>query len=233
MRPHRWITLAATILLLPLLGGCQILGFAAATIGKPPDTGAAYTGLANQRVGVMTWADRSVKFYYSYMGSDIQSEISRVVNERLRVAADPKSGKAPELAGIQLVNAKEIYRWQRNHPEEDNRPAAEVAPQLVQSIPITRLIHIELQEFFTKDPNTELLLKGQATVNVRVIEVDPASHTSVQAYEELGIQVAFPPKSPEGIPPSPAFTEETVSKGLIQEIATAVSIRFFTHAPQE
>src|SRR5688572_33123450 len=134
-RPQRWIALAATFVLLPLASGCQILGYVAATVGKAPDTAAAYPGLAGQRVGVMTWADRSVKFYYSYMGSDIQSEISRTVTERLGTAAAPKTGKAEELAGIQLVDAKQIHRWQRNHPQEDNRPSVAVAASSVLAIP--------------------------------------------------------------------------------------------------
>jgi hypothetical protein len=229
-RPKRWITLAATVLLLPLASGCQILGYAAATIGKAPDTGAAYAGLANQRVGVLTWADRSVKYYYSYMGKDVQSEVSRTVTDRLRTAAAPKTGKAEELAGANFIESKQIYRWQKNHPEEDNRTAVEIAPQLAAQIPITRLIHVELQEFMTRDPNTEFLLRGQALVNVRVVEIDPATRAARQAFEELGIQVTFPPKAPEGVPPTPTFTEDTVSKGLIQEIGTAVAVRFFQHA---
>ena len=232
-RPQRWIALAATFMLLPLASGCQLLGYVAATVGKAPDTGAAYPGLLGQRVGVMTWADRSVKFYYSYMGSDIQSEISRTVTERLGTAAAPKTGKAEELAGTQFVDAKQIYRWQRNHPEEDNRPAVEVAAALVSSIPVTRLVHVELQEFMTRDPNTEFLLRGQATVNIRVVEIDPAAGVVRQAFEELGIQVTFPPNAPEGVPPTPTFTEQTVSKGLIQTIATEVAVRFFTHPSQE
>jgi hypothetical protein len=232
-RPQRWIALAATVLLLPLASGCQILGYAAATIGKAPDTGAAYAGLANQRVGVMTWSDRSVRFYYSYMGRDVQSEISRTVTERLRTAAAPKKGEAEELASTTFVESKQIYFWQKNHPEEDNRPAIEVAPQLAANIPMTRLIHVELQEFMTRDPNTEFLLRGQALVNVRVIEIDPATRAARQAFEELGIQVTFPEKAPEGVPPTPTFTEETVSKGLIQQIGTAVAVRFFKHPSQE
>ena len=67
-----------------------------ATLGGGPDVAARYTGLSNQRVGVMTWAERSVKYYYSYMGSDVQSDISSAVTERLRAAADPKA-RAEEL----------------------------------------------------------------------------------------------------------------------------------------
>jgi hypothetical protein len=229
VRPLRWIA-ALTCLCLPLLGGCNLLGYLGSTVGSGPEIAARYTGLANQRVGVMTWADRSVKYYYSYMGSDIQSDMSTAITERLHVAADPKA-RTETLANVTLIDARQIYKWQRNHPEMDNRHAAEVAPQIAASFPLTRLVHVELQEFMLRDPNTEFLLRGQALVNVRVVELDPVGNSRL-GYEELGIQVTFPPKSPEGVPPTATFTEEVVRKGLVNEVATAVAVRFFAHTPQ-
>ena len=230
MRPLRWIAVLAC-LCLPLLGGCNVLASLGSTVGTGPEIAARYTGLANQRVGVMTWADRSVKYYYSYMGSDVQADVSAAITEHLHVAADPKA-RVETLANIWLADAKQIYKWQRNHPEMNNRLAAEIAPQLATSFPLTRLIHVELQEFMLRDPNTEFLLRGQALVNVRVVELDPTAKTARLGYEELGIQVTFPPKAPEGVPPTATFTEETVRRGLVNEIATAVAVRFFPHTEQ-
>jgi hypothetical protein len=231
-RQLRWVGMIVAALLLPVSGGCNVLGYALSTVGGPGDVAARYTGLANQRVGVMTWAERSVKYYYSYMGSDVQSDISTAVTERLRSAANPKGG-AEELGNVSLVEAKLIYKWQRNHPEMDNRLATEVAPELAAALPMTRLIHVELQEFATRDPNTEFLLRGHAVLNVRVVEIDPATKASRVGYEEVGITATFPAKAPEGVPPTATFTEDHVRRGLINEVATAVAVRFFKHPSQE
>ena len=232
VRPLRWIRMLGACLLLPLVAGCNLLAYPLATMGGGPDVAARYTGLSNQRVGVMTWAERSVKYYYSYMGSDVQAEVSSAVTERLRQAANPKA-KADELGNVSLVSARDVYKWQRNHPEMEGRTAADVGPHLAEALPLTRLIHVELQEFMTRDPSTEFLLRGQAIVNVRVVELDPATKSSQLGYEELGIMVTYPPKAPEGVPPTATFTEDTVRKGLIEQIATAVAVRFFTHSAQQ
>src|SRR5688500_14700190 len=140
------------------------------------------------------------------MGSDVQSDISSAVTERLRSAADPKAG-VTDLTNVALVDARQIYRWQRNHPEMENRGAAEIAPELAGALPMTRLIHVELQEFVTRGPNTAFLLRGQAMFNVRVVEMDPATRAVRIGYEEVGVSVTFPPKAPEGVPPTATFTE--------------------------
>jgi hypothetical protein len=230
-RPLRWLGLSAlAALTVAAVTGCALIGFAASKLGSS-EIQASYKGLANQHVGVMTWADRAVKFYYSYMGSDVQSEVSALIVDRLHTAADPKT-KLEELANMTLLDPKQVYRWQKNHPELDNRPAAEIAPQLAAAIPMTRLIHIEVQEFTTRDANTEFLLRGHAVVNLRVIEIDPAAQSARQAYEELGMQIAYPPKAADGVPPTQTFNEDTVRRGLIDAIATEVAIRFFSHPEQ-
>src|SRR5688572_7207874 len=98
VRPLRCLAALILCWVLLRLGGCNVLGYGAAVLGVAPDIAARYNGLANQRVGVMTWAERSVKFYYSYMGSDIQADISNVVTQRLLTAADPKA-RVEDLAG--------------------------------------------------------------------------------------------------------------------------------------
>ena len=45
--------------MLPLTGGCAVLGYAAAVI-PGAGTKARYAGLAGQRVAVMTWTERAV-----------------------------------------------------------------------------------------------------------------------------------------------------------------------------
>lgn len=226
-RPQR-LSLLGLCLLLPLMGGCNYLAYAAAVIPGPPQA-AAYPGLAGQRVAIMTWADPAAVFNYQSFGSDVRLDMSMAVQNKLlaAIAADPK---LEELQGTTYIDSRQIYRWGRNHPEMENRAITEVAPRLAAEMGATRVIYLELQPFMTRDPKTEILLKGYTVANVRVVEVNGTA--AKVAFEDAGVVGTFPDKAPEGVPPSESVDETYVYRGLIDRVSTEVALRFFSYQYQ-
>ena len=207
-------------LLLPLTGGCAIVGYVAA-ITPGAGTKARYPGLQGQKVAIMTWADRGVTYDYPML----QSDASLSLYNKLRQAADPKV-KTPELQGATFIDPRQAYKFQKNHPELENRSLVEIAPKAAAALGCTRLIWIEVQPFSLYDPRTPVLLKGMATATIRVAEVH-GDQVKV-AYEEAGLSVEFPKSAPEGVPPSDTMTPTYVYRGLVDELTTQLAVRFFT-----
>jgi hypothetical protein len=210
--------------LMPLTGGCAVLGYAAAVI-PGPGTKARYAGLAHQKVAVMSWAERSVTYDFGSLPQDV----SMGVQNKLKIAADPKL-KTEELAGATFVDPRQVFRWQKNHPELENRSVQEVAPKLAAAMGCTRLVYVELSPFSIYDPRTPILLKGYATVTIRVAEVTSGGEGKI-VYEETGVKAEFPDKTPEGVPPSDTITPTYIYKGLVDKITTQVARRFFGTSP--
>jgi hypothetical protein len=212
--------------LLPITGGCAIFGYVAA-ITPGAGTKARYAGLAGQKVAVLTWVERAVTYDYGALTSDT----SMGVQNKLVAATNPKL-KLEELKGTTYVDPRQVYRWQRNHPELENRSIEEIAPKAAAALGCTRLIYLELSPFSVYDPRTPVLLKGSSTVTIRVAEIDPAGHVKI-GYEEAGVLAEFPEKSPEGVPPTDSVTPTYIYKGLVDKITTEVAKRFFSSSPGE
>jgi hypothetical protein len=173
----------------------------------------------------MAWADRGVTYDYPMLLSDVPLS----VYNKLQQAADPKV-KTPELQGTTFVDPRQAYKFQKNHPEFENRALSEIAPKVAAALGCTRVVWIEIQPFSLYDPRTPVLLKGMATATIRVAEVN-GDQVKV-AYEEAGLAVEFPKSAPEGVPPSDTMTPTYVYRGLVDELTTQASVRFFT-TPQE
>jgi len=216
----RLLGLCCLGLLLPLAAGCAIVGYVSA-ITPGPGTKARYPGLQGQKVAILTWADRGVTYDYPML----QSDASLSLYNKLRQAADPKA-KRPELQGTTFIDPRQSYKFQKNHPELENRSLVEIAPKAAASLGCTRLIWIEIQPFSLYDPRTPVLLKGMATATIRVAEVKGDQVKVV--YEEAGLSVEFPKSAPEGVPPSDTMTPTYVYRGLVNELTTQVAVRFFT-----
>ena len=214
------------VLVLPLTsGGCVVFGYVAYVMPKPP-VKAAYAGLAGQRVVVMTWADRPSTYDYPTLPSDV----TMLVETKLKQAASPEAQKE-ELKGTAFVDARQVIRWQKNHPELEMRSVAELAPKAAAALGCTRLIYIEVQPFYIHDPRTPVLLKGYASATVHVAEVHDGVAKVV--YEETGIEETFPTSSPEGVPPTDAVTPAYIYKGLLNRLTTQIAVRFFTTSEDE
>jgi hypothetical protein len=217
----RLLSLVLVTLLLPLTGGCAVLGYAAAVI-PGPGTKAHYPGLAGQRVAVFAWADRAVTYDFDALPRDV----SLGVANKLIVAAKPDL-KTDELKGTTFVDPRQVFRWQKNHPELANRSIIEVAPKMAAELGATRVIYVEVSPFSIYDPRTPILLKGYASMTIRVAEI--SGQMVKLGYEEADVAVDFPPKAPEGLPPSDEIKPIYIYQGLVDAMTTEVARRFFAN----
>jgi hypothetical protein len=216
----RLLGVLALTLLLPLCGGCAIIGFAASALPSPA-TKARYAGMAGQRIAVITWVDRAASFDYGSLSSDI----SMGVVNKLQQATDPKT-KREEMTGATLIDPRVVYRWQKNHPELDSRTIAEIAPKAAAALGCTRLVYIEIQPFSIYDPRTPILLKGYAQATVRVAEI--SGDTMKLGFEEANITAEFPKSAPEGVPPTDSMTPQYIYRGTVDRITSDVAKRFIS-----
>jgi hypothetical protein len=223
IQPHRNFIIAV-LLTLPLAGGCQLAGYVASVLPETP-TDARYPGLVGQRVAIMTWADRALRYDYETLGSNLQTKIAFSTMSKLKIAQE--QGQVAELAGTTFIDPRQVYRWQQNHPELEGRALQEIAPKLAAQTGATRVIYLELQEFLTRDPRTDMLLRGAAVCNIKVAEV--SGQAAKVAYEESNIAVQFPDSAPEGVPPTETVTQSYIYDNLVDRLTTEVSTRFFAY----
>src|SRR5687768_7280245 len=97
----------SSVLLLLLLPGCAALSLVAHAL-PPATVQPKYTGLANQSVGVMVWADRGIQNDWD----SLQLDLANAIQKKL---VDDK--KAKTLVGATYpVQPASIVRYQRSHP---------------------------------------------------------------------------------------------------------------------
>jgi hypothetical protein len=210
--------------LLPLANGCAVLGYVASVVPGPP-TAARYPGLAGQKVAVVTWVDRAASFDYPTLMPDVSTMVQNKLKAQL--AADKKT---EELQGTTFCDPRKVYRWQRDHPELATKGLNEVAPQLASAMGATRIVYVELSPFSTRDPRTEVLLKGNAGVTIRVAEVN--GPTAKVAFDEANVMLEFPDHAPEGVPATDQMTDRYIYAGLVDKVSSEVALRFFTYQEQ-
>jgi hypothetical protein len=145
------------------------------------------------------------------------------------VTAQHADEKIEELKGTTFVDAKTVYKWQKNHPEMEIRTAAEMAPSLAAATGATRVIFVEVQPFMTLDPKTQILLKGYAQAAIHVVEVTPGGGPAKSAYNEAEVTVNYPDNVSEGLPPTGSVDETQIYKHLVDALTTEVAVRFFTY----
>ena len=205
-------------LLLPLLvfppAGCNY--FAALAALTPVYKDALYNGLSKQSVGVMVWADPGVSIDWPSIQLDTAGSIEG------KLQATQKASGVKELSGTTWpVLPASIVRYQRDHPEIDAYPVTDVAPKLG----VTRLIYVEIQEFRTRSVDAVELYRGAMSANIKILEI--AEGKAKVGYEEDGVRVVFPKKSPaEG-----AMEGQDVQMyaGTLNEFSDAMCERLIRH----
>lgn len=178
----RWL---AVCMLAGLGSGCQYLGLVAYAQPDPTVEG-KYKGLADQKVAVMVWADNATDIDWPHL----QLDIARGVEGRLQDAAKKKD-PPPSLKGTTFAAAESVVRFQHDHPETAAESVTDVAPRL----DITRLIYIEVQQFYTRPEESQELYRGQLIGNLKVVSV--VNGRAKIVFSEDNIKVNYPPKSPE------------------------------------
>lgn len=204
------------ILLACLVAGCASGG--GFSEDEPVDqVSNPYTGLAGQKVATLVWADWRTRTEYSQIQLDLATLVQQKVGEKFMTKGEKDQ---PPRSTINWVHPGSVIRYQREHPELDALPIAQVAPRLQSP----RVIFIEIEDFSAQSPQSILLLKGKAAVTLRVLEV--ANGQATVAYEERDIQVTYPRNAPEGVPPSDKVNARTIYQGTLTALATRIAARF-------
>ena len=203
------------LLLMLTLSGCAAIGVAANAMPAPmrrPE----YTGMTNQTIGVMVWADRGIQIDWPSLQVDLANGIQKKLEAQV---------KAKELLGAKYpVQPASIVRYQRDHPEIEAMQITEVAPKFG----VSRLIYIELDDFATRSDMSVELFRGQAKGNVRVLEIENGK--AKVAWEKPDVYVAYPKKAPkEGIP---SAGDARMYTGTIDAYSTTIAQLFYSWRPE-
>jgi hypothetical protein len=208
-----------------LLSGCNVIG-ALAQVVPHPDIAPAYTGLNNQTVGVMVWADRGVRIDYP----ELQAEVAKSIDGKLREGThpkDPKQKPSPELVNVQYLDPMAVVRFQADHPELEGQPSTEMATRLG----VTRVIYVEIYSFETRSNLSIDLFRGTVLARLEVLEVSKDAEgkkTARIAYNDSNVSVSYPPHQTEGIAGTDV-TSELIYHKTVDEFATEIALRFVRH----
>jgi len=212
MKCNRAILYPLSVILLFIAAGCAALGLVASAI--PVTVHAKYAGLQGQTVGVMVWADHGILIDWDPIRLDLANAIQEGLLQR---------AKADEMKGTTFPwKPASIIRYQRDHPATESLPVTQVAP----SLQVTRLIYVEVQQFRTR-PTTIELFRGDATISLKVIEVNPNGGTAHVAYTEDNIHVTFPHNAPQDGEPNLGDYKTYV--GTVAALSNEVVNRLTTH----
>jgi len=210
IQPLRAGLIALAAVLLPSLAGCDAAGYMANAVAggeSPPITVTAeYEGLENQSVAVLVNADLPIL----YCHPQVQLEISAAVSERL----------AANVPGVTVINPHHVYEFQQRNIYW----TTSTYTQLCQTLDVSRLVWIELQEFRLHEPGNSVMYRGVLTARVEVAEAD-ADRPNVAQYANT-VSVAYPPNRPEGVPEA---DPTTIRKGTLDLFARAVAQKFYEH----
>lgn len=220
---------AFTLVAVPLAAfasGCNVIG-AAAQLAPAPIAPAQYDGLAGRTAAVMVWSDPSLKYDFPNLRSDLAALVQQNLAQAAAVAEEKKGKDQAAVFGTTFpVDPRRVVRYQDDYPETQTMPASDLAP----AFGVDRLIYVEIEDFSTRSLEAPDLFRGSASATLRVIEVDDGGRTKV-AYEEPGIAVVFPEKTPpEG---TPRGEDRAFYIGTLRDLAARVSRRFVDYEDEE
>jgi hypothetical protein len=160
--------------------GCTILG---AVAGKTSTTMImpAYTGFAGQSVGVMVVTDPGTRTDFPRIQLDVSENLYNKMKGAQRMNAEElRETKFPREAAPDA-----IYAFQRNYPQMEWEPIANVAPKFN----VTRLVYVEVDSLTLHPNNVAELYRGNISGRVQVIEVTAGKAKSVYSNR---ISATFP-----------------------------------------
>ena len=176
-----------------------------------------YDGLNGHSCAVMVWVDFRTRTEYSQLQLDLGKALTHKLDEILQPRKESKKEQA-----ITFTNPASVVRYQREHPEVNSMPIAEVAPRLQAQ----RVVFVEIEEFSAYSPEAAMVLKGSAKATLRVLEVNGSA--AEMMFHEDGIAARFPPDRPEGVVESEKVNVRTIYEGLIDLLAEKLAARFVT-----
>jgi hypothetical protein len=212
MKTLRNILAALALLLISTCStGCGL----GSVLGKaiPQNTAPTYSGLAGKSVGILVWADRGVSIDWG----SIQLDLANSIQDKLT------KSKADEMKGTNWPYPPASYvKYMRDHPGLDSAPITEIAPKFG----VGRMIYIEVQNFRTRSVSELELFRGEATMSLKIVEVDPSGATKV-AYTEDNIKAVYPTFAPpDGLP---NLGDNKTYLGTVDQMSTQIVNRLITH----
>lgn len=205
------LSVAAWLLCLTLvltLAGCQWAARAYERQNGKAVT-AVYTGLLDKSVAIVVYADDATTFQYP----ECREEISAFVAARFR-------GNVPN---IRLLSHKDVINWQN---ETLNWQALQVK-DIGKHFSVDRVLYIELNEFASREPDSDMLLRGRIKASCQVFEVDiPGNQPSWR--EEIAVY--FPDNGPLDATQS---SELVVRKRALEMFSENLVNRFYDHRELE
>lgn len=210
-----FFTLHPSSLILCFIATCCSSCGLASIAGKafPQNTQAMYTGLSGHTVGILVWADRGIMIDWG----TIQLDLANSVQDKL------VKSKSDELKGASWPYPPASYvKFMRDHPGTESAPIAEIAPKFG----VSRLIYIEVQNFRTRSQREMELFRGEATMSLKIIEIDP-SGAARTAFNEDNIKAVFPSWAPpDGVP---NLGDNKTYVETVKVMATEIANRLITH----
>jgi hypothetical protein len=221
MHLRRTAILCCLPLLLLIVSGCTLFGVLAGKVAPEPLIPPSYTGLLNQTVAIMVWAGDGTLIDFP----DVRLDLAGGLQTKLQQAEQPAE---KVLGGITFpVSPAAVVRFQDNHPENDTKSLAEVAPKLN----VTRVIYIEIENLQTRSNAAVELYRGSATATMKIIEVPEDGGPGKIAFEESGIEAIYPPKArEEGTPNGNDFT---IYRGTVDALTSEIAKRFVPHTENQ
>ncbi|MBC8106882.1 MAG: hypothetical protein H7Z14_09860 [Anaerolineae bacterium] len=214
MRRLFFILHPSAFILLLVATCCSSCGLAS-VVGKgfEPNVKAMYSGLAGQSVGVLVWADRGIMIDWG----TIQLDLANSVQSQL------VASKTDETKGMTSPYPPASYvKFMRDHPGLESAPITEIAPKFG----VSRVIYIEVQNFRTRSQRELELFRGEATMSLKIIEVDPSGGTRT-AFTEDNIKAVFPDWAPpDGVP---SIGDNKTYVGTKEAMATEIVNRLLAH----
>jgi hypothetical protein len=207
---------AALLAALPLLGGCNVLGFAGAMAEsyKRQSTHTVqpeYTGLTGKRYAVVVIADR-------YIQGEFPDIVAYVTAKTTAQLTDAKAQQ--HIAAQGVIPPDRLLTYLYEHPGWKARSRGELAKDLG----VDRLIVVELLEYKLNDPGNQYIWEGEATGTLGVCESDGPQPDEF-AFEKP-IKVAFPDK--EGLGPN-EIPRNAVATELARRFVDRCAWVFYPH----
>jgi hypothetical protein len=201
--------------------GCTILGVLAGKVVPAPTIQPKYTGLKDQTVAIMVWAGDGTLIDFP----DVRLDLAGGLQTKLQQA---EKAKTKSVTGIKFpVSTAAVVRFQDNHPENDAKPLAEVAPKLN----VSRVIYVEIENLQTRSNASVELFRGSGSATVKIVEVPPGGGPGTIAFEESGIESVFPPKArEEGTPDGNDFA---IYRGTLDALTTEIAKRFVPYQEEQ
>ena len=207
--------LAVALLVVSMLGGCQIFGVAAIVAktiddARPRQVFAEYPGLEGKSYGLLIAADMSIQAETPGVVAELTSRImQRLVQNNNKIKATA------------VLDPADAMLYQVRNPSWQFVPGEELANDLGG---LDRIIIIEIDGFRLREPGNRYLWDGEAIANVTVTEID-RGYAIEQAFSRT-VRVTFPDASGYS---SEDLTAVQVQSVLMQRLSDRIAWLFYDH----